>query len=1407
MDNILPARVGNAMKTISMNMRGMKEKGGETFPKLKKMLDDTTDGAVKLTQRTKEGKEEFRSTYDIIKDLSRVWDKLNDMQRSIISEKFAGKQNGNVFESLMKNAKDLEKMKQAAQDSAGSALQEQEAYMNSLDGKINAIKENLKGLFLDLGNTDFLKGTIETLDGVVGGVRKLIDVFGGLPVVIGLGTSAMMAFSNKTRESIKSNIPVIEELENRIKKMFRSNDSTNKINLSQKIEAIKKKINELEATFNNGGMSAMKYGNKILALKTKLSGLKIGLEATKIAAIAFESVLTGGIALLASFGIEKIVEWSDSLIHASAKLNEFNQNAKKLFDENGKTLDEAQAKFTRIQQLQKQISQTKEQKEKISLQKELNQLQIEMADILPRTTSKVNENNEAMATQNALIKEEIDLKNQELSDKADETADKNKKSIKEAIDGYEKLRKERKQLEVENKQGKTFGGVHFSDHDSWLGRFGIPTVKSVDDRLKDIQKKMSDSFSNILAVQKAMQVKMKQGWSDEQIKDKFGVSKKEIDDFVNGLNQTESASKKANTGLKTTDQVLQDLGLTAEKSRKKISDLAKSFDSFRSKKKIIQDAITEFKKFGKISGDTASKIFSTGDTKLISQLANKKDFLKNMQKMYKDTSKAEKDSWNQTVRAALEAEGAMTKKASIESNNRKNISQNETNVKANNYNNDANNHADSEDVKTQNADTGSQNRTDASANETNNKNEHYNTDTENHGGAEDTKTQNADGASQNRTEIQGQETKAKGKDYGIDKVNHAMVEKLKNAKASKNVRSIIGKIGKMVKKVGEHYGVDNTNFANALTARLTAVADFCAKAGAMLSNVLNMIKSVAHAVGDKVKDMMGIKDANPDTHVDTSHGSVSSGGYNPQAPSDGVDISDDDGGLDIKDPVGYDDDMGRGGSSKGHKGKKAKGGSGSGGHKKGKKSGSGGSGKGHGSSSSEKVDIKDIEDEIDRYKSLQDAIDDVNNSIDEKNSLEEMAHGTDKLNYIHEEISLYNKKRGAIDNLIDAKKREAKELENKLRANGFNAQNGDISNYTERLEAIKRNVNAMANSNKAKEKAIADYKKLKEQADKYFEITSKELPNLRKEWIETGKAIRDSQSKIIDMMSDGEKDMTDIIKNQIEKRKKLYEDDTNNLQEQLKKQKELRDNQFDEDDYQRNLKEKQDALDKLNQQIESTKRDDSSDGQARLKDLIEKQQEAEKDLNSFIRDRQKSKADEMFDKHDELIGKTKDDKLKAMEDTYTEAKISELAKGMIQKGFIELDGQIIKMRDAINDYYKDQGELFANSSVKLQEFIDKISITKQSYRDLSNMIKNLGVESQNIIANSGNNIVNLPKAVRPDIIADKNRQPNVTVKSDLHIGTLNEANLDELKRLLNTRDEKLSNEIINKISNELNNYY
>lgn len=82
-----PARVGNGLKTISMNLTAVKKGANGIKPKLEGIISSVTKGEVQV--RKSNG--EFKNTYEIIQDLSSQWCKLNSVQKAMLGEQIAGK--------------------------------------------------------------------------------------------------------------------------------------------------------------------------------------------------------------------------------------------------------------------------------------------------------------------------------------------------------------------------------------------------------------------------------------------------------------------------------------------------------------------------------------------------------------------------------------------------------------------------------------------------------------------------------------------------------------------------------------------------------------------------------------------------------------------------------------------------------------------------------------------------------------------------------------------------------------------------------------------------------------------------------------------------------------------------------------------------------------------------------------------------------------------------------------------------------------------------------------------------------------------------------------------------------------------------------------------------------------------
>lgn len=1306
-------------KSISMNLAKMKNTVDGIKPKLKSMIKEVT--GVNITDINGQ----MRSTYDIMVDISKVWDKLTVNQKALLGQEIAGKHQAQVFYSLMENGRDLEKIYETAKHSQGSAMAEQITYMSSLKGKLNELHQNIKGIFLDIGNTDLLKGMISGINSGVSALRGLIKEFGAIPSVISLASASMTTLNTQFRKmAIDKNLFGIGKIE----ELFISKQ----YGLNNKIKEQRELIKEIKLTKNAQlglNKATLSYGVNLGKVKGSIIATKVELGLLRVAATAAQAAISFGVGLLVSFAIEKLVSFIDSLHTTREELNQLNADFINNSGKANETISSSEEKLKQIKDLQTQIANTTNEQERIKLQEKLNTLQKEMCQLLPDSKSGYNKEGEAIAGNNALIEEQIKLKKQQMLIDAQKVAKENSDKIE--FDKYFEKQKEYNKIQSGEDVNKNYG------QNMGIASRGASNnfKKSAEDSFKE----MNEMMMQFTTLKSAIETFKANGMSNVEInaqfngKDVVGM----VENFEKQLQSTQESADNAKPSIDSFSESLENTGYDAKEAEKDLTNLASAFSGLRGEVDVLDKAMSEFQKNGQLSADTIERIFATKDPRLISLLGDQNHFLENSIALEKQLKEERESAYTQEIAQAqymvqngVQAENDKTQVAASGSNDRINITNNETAQKSNMYSNDTVNHANSEDTKVANAQNGADTRTEASSQETNNKAEHYKTDSSNHANLVDTK---------NKAAIDGANT--------IQTANSSMINNM-----------------------GDAYKRDVDNFDNACQTKALSAMQLTKKLHDMMAQVgLGLNASGLPNQFDPKQPSVPLKPGYEWKWDGAQWSAWTKHSINPVKVANNP----------VK--VDYSPEA----NGHGHKGSGSKG------------------NKGKGSKNGEHVDIKDIEDKIDAYKSLQDAIDDVNNELEITKTLEENAQGANKLQYMNKEINLYKQKKDAINNLIAAKQNEGRYLEGVLKNNGFNVSNGNISNYYDRLKQIEDEVNAMDNSNKAKEEAIKNFKDLKEKADKYFEITSKELPKLNNEWYQLNKTIKEVSERQVKLMGDTEREMTNVVKNQVEERKKALEDETSKIKEELKKQRDEYNKKYDDENFEKNLKEKQDKLNKLNAQIDSVRRDISSEGQSKLKDLLKQKDDLEKELNNFIRDRQKDQGNKAFDEQMDKIDKHKDEKIKEMEKTYTDEKIAELAKGMIQKGFIEIEGHVIKLRDALNDYYKKNGEVFADSSLKMQEYIDNLELTKKLYGELTSINNNLGVSSSNIRYNSGNNVVQaIPKVASFMAIPQGSKKANININTHLNVGSVNNGTTEDIKSMLDERDRK----IINEINEQLNSY-
>lgn len=159
----------------------------------------------------------LRSTYDILSDLSKIWDNLNNTQRAAIANMLAGTRQQNAFYSIMQNWQDAENIVNNAADGYGALGKAQSVYLDTIEGKLQQLKASWEELASTLLDSEFVKSGVEFLTKVVNGLDNLVESVSMTSVVLTtiLGLIALLApkivvFFNTLKEQVGSTKALIE---------------------------------------------------------------------------------------------------------------------------------------------------------------------------------------------------------------------------------------------------------------------------------------------------------------------------------------------------------------------------------------------------------------------------------------------------------------------------------------------------------------------------------------------------------------------------------------------------------------------------------------------------------------------------------------------------------------------------------------------------------------------------------------------------------------------------------------------------------------------------------------------------------------------------------------------------------------------------------------------------------------------------------------------------------------------------------------------------------------------------------------------------------------------------------------------------------------------------------------------
>ena len=176
-----PTKVGNGLKTITMRMAGLTYKTKEG----RIALNSTGDALQKIAKidlvDKKTGK--LKNVYQMLDELKGKWGDLNDQEKRALTEAMAGKNQANIMASLLDNWGQVEEiMGRIGNNNAEfykSATKENAQYTNSIEGKLNKLKETWKEVYTTIVSSDFAKALLDIAIKGSEGIAKLIKTLDG----------------------------------------------------------------------------------------------------------------------------------------------------------------------------------------------------------------------------------------------------------------------------------------------------------------------------------------------------------------------------------------------------------------------------------------------------------------------------------------------------------------------------------------------------------------------------------------------------------------------------------------------------------------------------------------------------------------------------------------------------------------------------------------------------------------------------------------------------------------------------------------------------------------------------------------------------------------------------------------------------------------------------------------------------------------------------------------------------------------------------------------------------------------------------------------------------------------------------------------------------------------------------
>jgi len=206
--------LGNALKVGQMRVMGMKgaleelgeeAQGLESVSKIQTHILNLTKGQVNIMNDADPSK--FKDYYEILEGVSKVFDSLDQTKRADLLETLFGKQRGNQGAAVIQafQSGQVQKALEASMNSAGSAYEEQEKWLTSIEAKLGQFEAAFQSLSNTIIDSDLIKFFVDFGTVGVNSIDSIIKALGSLGTIGAIGGGILGAKSLGQRNRCRHN--------------------------------------------------------------------------------------------------------------------------------------------------------------------------------------------------------------------------------------------------------------------------------------------------------------------------------------------------------------------------------------------------------------------------------------------------------------------------------------------------------------------------------------------------------------------------------------------------------------------------------------------------------------------------------------------------------------------------------------------------------------------------------------------------------------------------------------------------------------------------------------------------------------------------------------------------------------------------------------------------------------------------------------------------------------------------------------------------------------------------------------------------------------------------------------------------------------------------------------------------